>query len=134
MIIIMVDNFFMNKMILVNLVYMYKQINGEIPPLKKLEDIISKINVEIDQNYVKDFLEKLQKIDFQEAELNGRKQIEFIKKQKPIILYKPLTIEQINLNTEKKETISDKKEKVETEEDNHSYSGSEDLLPDLFDD
>lgn len=132
----MEDNSFKTKMILINLVYMYKQINGDIPTLKKMEDIISKIDIEIKHDYIKNFLEKLQKINFEEAEVNGRKRIDFIKKQKPIIVYKATSSSQIinnDINIGKKETNILKKEEASDVDVYRSQSDTEDVLPDLFD-
>ncbi|AIB09840.1 hypothetical protein M951_chr2145 (nucleomorph) [Lotharella oceanica] len=133
----MENNSYMNKIILINIVYMYKQINGKIPTLKKIEDIISKIGIKIDQIFIKKFLEKLQKIDFKMTEINGRKKIEFIKKQKPIIIYKNSLLQNNisnNIDMQKKEIVSKEKEDLEDIDIYRPYSDTEDVLPDLFDD
>nr|BAS01690.1 hypothetical protein [Lotharella vacuolata] len=119
----MSNNLFMNKMILINLVYMYKQINGKIPSLYDIKRSISKINVEIDDCYIKKFLENLQKINFNEAEVNGRKRIEFIKKQKPLVQFINFLP---NKNNENEPSVEKKEKKEEVKNDSyHSYSDTE---------
>jgi len=69
----MENNAYMNKIILLNLVYMYKDIKKTIPSLKKMKIILKNIGIKINHNDIENFLKKLQDINFDEAEMNGRK-------------------------------------------------------------
>uniref|UniRef100_A0A6V3KGM2 Uncharacterized protein n=1 Tax=Lotharella globosa TaxID=91324 RepID=A0A6V3KGM2_9EUKA len=133
----MENNAYMNKIILLNLVYMYKQINGTMPSLKKMKDIIEKIGIKINHNDIENFLKKLQDINFDEAEMNGRKKMELIKKEKPIVIYKTVTLEKNEnneANTQKKELVTETNEETTNTDIYQPYSDTEDVLPDLFDD
>jgi len=69
----MENNAYMNKIILLNLVNMYKDIKKTIPSLKKMKIILKNIGIKINHNDIENFLKKLQDINFDEAEMNGRK-------------------------------------------------------------
>jgi len=133
----MENNAYMNKIILLNLVYMYKDIKKTIPSLKKMKIILKNIGIKINHNDIENFLKKLQDINFDEAEMNGRKKMELIKKEKPIVIYKTVTLEKNEnneANTQKKELVTETNEETTNTDIYQPYSDTEDVLPDLFDD
>jgi len=133
----MENNAYMNKIILLNLVNMYKDIKKTIPSLKKMKIILKNIGIKINHNDIENFLKKLQDINFDEAEMNGRKKMELIKKEKPIVIYKTVTLEKNEnneANTQKKELVTETNEETTNTDIYQPYSDTEDVLPDLFDD
>mmetsp|Transcript_16755 Transcript_16755/g.33863 ORF Transcript_16755/g.33863 Transcript_16755/m.33863 type:complete len:134 (-) Transcript_16755:156-557(-) len=133
----MENNAYMNKIILLNLVNMYKDIKKTIPSLKKTKIILKNIGIKINHNDIENFLKKLQDINFDEAEMNGRKKMELIKKEKPIVIYKTVTLEKNEnneANTQKKELVTETNEETTNTDIYQPYSDTEDVLPDLFDD
>lgn len=83
-----------------------------------MQDFLLITNIKIDNFFMNDFLENLQKINFREAEVNGRERIEFIKKQTPPVQFYASPTIKDNISTD---VTYKKKDEVKKDDTNVDY-------------